>query len=204
MGLRFSFLLLLFLTLSFCCEAHIAETGKVYTSFGPAIFQTHSIQTQNWLSPHVGGGIQAEADVDPYGGPIAEFYYYPKYYERVVGGGLTVSTVNKLDIALGYRYWFAPIFAVQLAVTSSYSNGPSQIISSTSAGDQNTLASKTADFGMTIGIQVEPLSVEQFSLIVDARYTQSLSANPGEDANQFMGFLGLKFVTYQRQQAEKK
>jgi hypothetical protein len=173
-------------------SSHVPEEGKIYASGGGILFQTVPLITQNWIPFQAGGGIQVEGDLSSHGGAIVELYYHRRYYDRGVGGGLVVSAVNKLDVSLGYRYWLFKMLGLSLALTPSYSNGPYEMISNTSNGDTNTLASQTTDYGLTGAIQVEPVTIDSFSLVVDGRYTLTLGTNPGEDANQYGFFAGIK------------
>lgn len=196
-----TFILISFTLLSLA-SAHDAQEGKILGTIGPYTNQTEGIYTGSSSPPQLGFGLQAEGDLSTHGGIDIELFYYPKFYQRAMGGsgggGTVISKVYKIEVPMGYRYWFTSRFSAALTFSTAYSVGNYQIVSSTAVGDQSTSASSLADYGLGGSFQWEFLSADPFFLILDGRYTYSISTNSGEDANQYGILVGLKYLIQEK------
>lgn len=56
-----------------------------------------------------------------------------------------------------------------------------------------TSAQDTVKYGFDFSIQVEPYRVDRFSLVIDGRYSLSVTSKPGEDENFVSVLIGMKY-----------
>jgi hypothetical protein len=174
---------------------HEPHEGKILGTLGPYINQTQTDYTQGtYAPPQLGFGILAEGDLGLHGGLEIDLFYYQKIYQRVFANGVVVSKVGRLEVPIGYRYWLNSHFSGALTFSNAIAVGSPEIVTSNVSGDQSTSANSLSDYGFNLSVQWEFWSNDTFALLIDGRYTYSISTNPGEDANEFGGLLGLKYT----------
>jgi len=198
----FNVIILIVITLSNISYAHQPEEGKVFGSFGPFVNHTQSIYTPEANTPfNPGFGILAEGDLSHHGGIEIGLFVSQKNYKREFGNtGLVMTRVERIEIPMGYRYWLIPELSGALEFSSAFSVGDPSILSSNVTGDQSTTANTVADYGIDFSIQWEFWTNRVFSLLVDGRYTISVSTNPGEDANTYGILVALKYLIQEKGQ----
>jgi hypothetical protein len=188
------------ITLSQYCYAHQPDEGKVFGTIGPFVNHSQSVYTPeaNYTPFFLGFGILAEGDLSNHGGGEIGLFYFNKLYKRAMANGFVVAQVAKIDIPMGYRYWFNPSFSGALGFSTSFSVGNPQVNFSNVTGDQSTSATNIADYGIDFSVQWEFWTNGLFSALVDGRYSLSISTNPGEDANQYGVLVGIKYMIQEK------
>jgi hypothetical protein len=193
-------IILIAITLSNISYAHQPAEGKVFGTFGPFVNHTQSIYTPEANTPfNPGFGILAEGDLSDHGGIEIGLFVSQKDYKREFGSnGLVMTRVERIDIPMGYRYWLIPELSAALEFDSAFSVGDPSFLYSNVTGDQSTTANTVAEYGIEFSIQYEFWTNQVFSLLADGRYTLSVSANPGEDANVYGLMLALKYLIQEK------
>jgi hypothetical protein len=115
--------------------------------------------------------------------------------------GLVLNTVSKrMYVILGYRHWWTSYLSSAGGFYSSYAMGDPRVVSSEFPADQHpsTSASDPTDYGFDFSFQLEPIRWEHWSLVLDARYSRSVTHKPAEAADFYGAIVGIKFLAQQR------
>jgi hypothetical protein len=193
------------ITLSHFCYAHQPSEGKVFGTIGPFVNHAQSVYTPEANTPFfLGFGALAEGDLSDHGGIEIGLFYFNKLYKRAMSNGEVISQVAKIDIPMSYRYWLNPEFSGALGFSTSFSVGNPQVNFSNVSGDQSTSATNIADYGIDFSVQWEFWTNGLFSALVDGRYSLSLSANSGEDANQYGLLVAIKYMIQEKDKDKEK
>ena len=188
-------------TLSDQSYAHQPQEGKVLGTIGPFFSQTHAIHSQDVTNspPSLGFGVLGEGDLSSMGGIEIGLFYSFKTYERVFGASHLVERVHKVEVPVGYRHWLLDNLSAGIAFSSSFSVGDPQVVyADASLGSESTLARDLTEYGINFSVQWEFWTNNLISLILDGRYSFSLSAKTSEDANQYGLMLGMKYLIQEK------
>ena len=195
-----STVILVFFTANTLSEAHQPQEGRVLATGGFFTHQTHALKTfDNADAPLLlGVGLLAEGDLNDYGGLEVGLFYYDKSYLRNSGTGLVVEKTHKLDVPIGYRYWFNPVFSAGLSLSALFSVGDYQFITNANTSGDVTGAETLTEYAVDLSFQWEVWSSNLVGIILDGRYAYSLSGKAGEDANQYGLFVGFKYFIQEK------
>ncbi len=176
-------------------NAHQPAAGKATGMVGPAIYKTVVSENSNIESPLFGGfGFVAEGDVDYNGGIEVGLYFMQQAYYRQEDDKVLAEKVTRLHIALGYRHWFNPSFSAGLSFFSSYSMGDYSVIQKDKlpSGETATSGQDTTEYGLDASLQWEFWRDETNAVLIDTRYSHSVTKKPGEYGDHVGLFLGYK------------
>jgi hypothetical protein len=183
-------------------RAHRPEDGKVYAAFGPYEYQTQRFEEQ-FKSPVFGGwGLIAEGDLNKHGGVELTLIYMNPIFAIEREDKKVIERVKRMYIAMGWRHWFSRDFSVSPSFFSSYVMGDAHIVRNDFVGvasPPHTSARDGVDYGFAISAQVETLRFDNFAVILDGRYSYSVTPKPGEDMNQYGLFVGFKYFIQSKQ-----
>ncbi|MCB0347528.1 MAG: hypothetical protein KDD37_01770, partial [Bdellovibrionales bacterium] len=186
---------LMILCLSSMANAHQSARGKVVAFAGPYIYQTETnIDLNDANSPILGGfAMLTEGGVDKNGGVELALIYLHKMYLRRSEDQVVAEKIKRMQINVGYRHWFTPRLSIGLSYYSSYAMGDPAIIHSDFSGSPiYTTAHKVAETGFDLSIQAEVYTQPEYTIVADVRYSYSLSARSGEEANTKGIIIGYK------------
>ncbi len=178
-------------------QAHRPHEGKVFATVGPYFYQTQAVHAPDlkYAPPLVGAGLIAEGDLGDDGGAEGGMFYIDKTYQRTFQSGIVVMKTDKLIVPLGYRRWFGEKISGGVFLTSLFSVGDPRIIYSTVGySDQTTGASVLVEYAADLSVQWEAWTNGTYSLLLDGRYSISLTPHSNEDANQFGLLIGIKYL----------
>lgn len=190
--------ILLFLTflIPMAAHAHRPEDGKVYGATGPYLYRTVQYE-EEFHSPMLGGwGLTGEGDLNRYGGLELTLLYTNPIFALERGDKKIVEQVRRMYIAMGWRHWFGRDFSISPSFFSSYVMGDAKIVRSDFSGvsdTPHTSARDPVDYGFALSVQLEALHFDRFAMVVDLRYSHSVTPKYGEDMNQLGLFAGLKY-----------
>ncbi len=172
--------------------AHESQRGKAMATAGPYTYQTKTDIDDH--SPVLGGfTLLAEGGVDKNGGVELGMTYLHKIYYRKSEGHIIAEKLKRMHMTVGYRHWFNSIFSMGLAYYSSYAMGDPSIIHNDFIGPPiYTSAHKVTETGFDISLQAEVYRTNRFTIVTDLRYSYSLSARSGEDADVMGIVIGYK------------
>jgi len=111
-----------------------------------------------------------------------------------------------MHITMGYKRWLNERFAVSLAFFSSYSMGDPKIVHNDFApGDEPTTSARdTTEYGFDLALQSELWQKDRIALILDSRYSRSLTNKPSESADHYGFLLGIRYFVQDKQDDSKK
>lgn len=174
----------------------MAEEGKIHATIGPYLFQTHRLATSKGSDPIMSGfTLIAEGDVDYNGGIEISISYLQKIYPREVGDKVNIEKNKKIYVNTGYRHWFNKKYSAGLSFFSAYSMGGTRVVRSDFplSSRPPSSAKDPAEYGFEFSLQYEPIQVGKFFLVVDGRYSHSVTSKDNEDGNHYGLILGLKY-----------
>jgi len=179
---------------------HTPKEGDIWANIGPFIYKTKTPHPIANEVPMSGGGIVAEGDVDYNGGVEIAMIYLDKLYVRTRNDDVVAERIKRMYITTGYRHWFASPISAGLAFFSGYSMGdPKVVLDERPSGDSLvTSARKITEYGFDTSIQCELYGDDHFGLVVDLRYSWSLSREEQEDADTYGAMLNFKYLVPKR------
>lgn len=190
-----SYIFIMITLLSTIGWAHESQRGKVMATAGPYIYQTKTdIDLNDAHSPVLGGfTLLAEGGVDKNGGVELGMTYLHKIYYRRSEGQVVAEKIKRMQMTVGYRHWFNSFVSTGLSYYSSYAMGDPTIIHNDFLGSPvYTTAQKVAETGFDLSLQAELYRDNLFTIITDIRYSYSLSARSGEEADVMGIMIGYK------------
>jgi hypothetical protein len=151
-----------------------------------------------------GAAFIAEGDLNGHGGLEIGMFYLRKVFSVQKDRLVLTERIKQLYVTMGYRHWFTKKFSLAAAFFSSYSMGDPEVVVSEFPGSQDrpkTSAHDTTEYGFDFSIQHEFWHKGRFSAIVDGRYSLSVTAKPGEDANHYGAMIALKYFVQSRERS---
>jgi hypothetical protein len=183
--------------------AYVPKAGNVTATFGPQISQTISNGSRSGADNPLqnGYGLIALGDVNDYGALEIGTFYMPKIFIREAGGKFLSEKTQTMHITLGYRYWLAPSFSTSLTFYSAYSMGSYNTLHSDFPAGQTekgTSAQDYTEYGFDLALQAEVWSSGRYGIVIDGRYSQSVTNKPSEDANHYAFLIGLRYLIQEK------
>ncbi len=197
-----STLLLLSLCFSFKTFAYTASEGKVSAILGPLLYKTNFQGSKSGAhSPYFGDlGLIAQGDLNDKGGLEIGLFHMNKLFFRQSNGNYIAEKTELIHISMGYRYWFTNYLAAGLGFYSAYSIGEAAVEHSDFAlnGNIDTSARDTTEYGFDLSLQSEVWSHNNYAVILDARYSLSVTSKQNEEANLYGFLVGLKYMIQEK------
>lgn len=178
--------------------AYAPTEGHVTSYFGPYLYKTNYTYSKPEIhSPELGGlGLVVNGDVNDKGSLEIGFFQINKIYVREDSGNFIAEQTALTHITMGYRRWFSEYFSTSLTFFSAYSMGSPKIIHSDfSVGSEiGTSARDTTEYGFDFAAQTELYSMQNYVVVLDARYSKSITNKKNENADHYGVMLGLRYT----------
>ena len=184
--------------------AHTPTDGLVHGGLGAYLYQTHSYY-QDFNSPILGGwSLIAEGDLGKYGGLELTLIYMNPIFVVERDDKKVIERVKRMYIAMGYRHWFNRDWSLSPSFFSSYVMGDARMIRNDfpQSNPPSTSARDGVDYGFALSAQYETFREEHFAVVLDARYSYSVTPKYGEDSNHYGLMVFFKYFI-QGKQAEE-
>ena len=188
---------LLYLGFSNESAAHTPKEGDIRATAGPYFYRTRSSQTDLVKnSPYLGAGLVAEGDVDYNGGVEIAILTQDKLYIAHEGDDTLAERITRLHITTGYRHWVTSFLSLGLAFYSSYSMGDAKVILDDRPSGQGleTSAREITEYGLDLSAQWEVITIHDVAIVVDGRYSLSVTRKIHENADLYGFLIGLKYL----------
>lgn len=184
--------------------AHTPREGDIRGSIGPFWYKTDRRDHSFDSSTQGGLGVVAEGDVDYHGGIEIGVFYIRQLFSIQKDSKELSEFGKRIYITTGYRHWFVPEFSAAAAFFSSYAMGDPQVVRNDFGinAQPKSSASDVTEYGFDFSLQYEPLHKDRLSLVVDARYSLSVTPKPGEASNFFGLFVAFKYFIQGQQPGE--
>lgn len=189
--------------------SYVPERGNVTATLGPYIFRTNyeGASEENLNSPRMGGvSLTALGDVSDHGSLEVLMLYMNKIYFRTENAKSIAEKIQLMHITMGYRYWISNYLSASFGLYTSYPMGDSQVIRTdfTQSEDFSTTAGEKSESGLDIAVQVELWSKERFAIVMEGRYSYSLTKKANEFADHYGGSIGLRYFIQSSEQTADK
>ena len=164
-------------------------------TLGPYIYQTQTPRNFAIESPVMaGGGLLVEGGVDYNGGIEIGLFYIHQVYYREERSQILAEKVKRMHITLGYRHWFDPSFSAGVSFFSAYSMGNHKIIQREAlpSGATTTSAQDATEYGFDASLQWEFWRDKHSAVLVDARYSYSVTKKSDEFGDHVGLLIGYK------------
>lgn len=193
---RFAFVICLVLLPS-ASFAYVPKSGNVTASVGPFISKTNYSPTKTSGAPQsfLGMGLLANGDLNDKGSLEVGIIYTPKIYFRDLENFSYSEKTDIVQINMGYRSWWLETVSAGLAFYSAYPLGESNIYHSDFAvgTEPDTSAHDTVEYGFDFSLQKEVWTSNNFTVLVDARYTYSVTNKPDEHGDHYGLLIAVKY-----------
>jgi hypothetical protein len=201
-ALRLTIIISPLLAVTEMASAHTPEEGRIYVSAGPFVYKTN-FEAPNpniksaWLG---GGGLFVEGDVNRHGGLEVGIMYMHKMFFRRELSDILAEKIKLLHITMGYRHWFSERFSGGLSFYSSYTMGDKEVIHSdfTPPDLYDTSARDTTEYGFDLSLQWEAWRHEVLTMVIDTRYSWSVTPKSREDSDHYGALVVLKHLIQEK------
>lgn len=197
------FLILLF---SLSAMAYVPEEGNVSAILGGFSSQTIYPNPPPYVgNPKLGGlALIVQGDISNKGNLEISMLHMNKVFYREQGSSLLAEQSEFMHISMGYRYWMTHYFSAALAFYSAYSMGEPQIVTnSLQSTGLTTSAHDTTEYGFDASLMGEVWSKDRFAVVLDGRYSYSVTAKENEYADHYLFLVGLRYFIQEKQVVER-
>ena len=187
---------LILLLTSTTSYGYVPEEGRISIYGGPMWYKSNFTNTKNGAKSIEQGstGLVAIGDINVKSSLEVGLFFLNKQYQRDLQGKFLVEQTKLMHITMGYRRWLSEIFSMSFTLASGYSMGEPQIIHTDFLPTDNvdTSARDTTEYGLDIALQTELWKKEEFSVVLDTRFTKSFTPKDDEKADHFAVMLALQ------------
>lgn len=197
--------LLLFITLFSITKASFAyqpEEGNVTATMGPFVHKTDFDGSRSGAeAPYLGGiGLIANGDINKKGALEIAIFHMNKAFFRDQDGKHIAEQTELIHIAMGYRRWLTSYFSASLAFFSSYTMGQVKSVHNDFSSGQEipTSARDNTEYGFDLSMQTDLWSNEKFAVVLDGRYSFSVTKKPSEHSDHYGALIGLRYLIQEK------
>ncbi len=178
--------------------AYQPQEGNVSAILGPFLYKTNFGRANvGYESPNnYGVGLLALGDLNRNGALEIGIFTLQKTYLKEQNSKFIVQSAELLHITMGYRYYINRWFSTSLTFFSSYALGTPETLYTEflPAGQVDTSAKDNTEYGFDFAFQSELASFKNFGLVVDGRYSLSLTPKERERSDHFGILLGIRYL----------
>jgi len=182
--------------------AYAPSEGNVSASLGSFTYRTNFAGSgASVKSPVMNDfGILLNGDVNEKGGLEIALFHMNKVFFRDLGANFVSEQTELIQIEMGYRRWINPQFSAGLNFYSSYSIGDPVTLHNdfAPANVLDTSARDTTEYGVDLSLQIEIWSEEKASVILDGRYSLSVTSRPNERGDHYGMFLAYRYLVQEK------
>lgn len=178
--------------------AYEPQEGNVSAILGPFLYKTNFGHAKvGFESPErVGFGLTALGDLNRNGALEISIFTLTKAYLKEQATQYIVQNAELLHITMGYRYYINRKLSTSLTFFSGYALGNPETIYSefTPTDSVDTSAKDNTEYGFDFAGQVELFSNKSIGLVLEGRYSLSLTPKEQEHADHFGVLLGVRYL----------
>lgn len=196
-------LLATLLLLPLAAAAYVPEEGKITATLGPFIYRTDFKGSDSGATSPVLGdvGLIVNGDASKKGALEISMFHMNKIFFRDQGGLYQAEQTQVVHIGMGYRWWLSERWSSALTFYSAYSIGDPVVVHTDFAPgtEIDTSARDLTEYGFDLSVQAELWHNEKYALVLDARYSPTLTAKDSEHENHYGVLLGFKYVVQEKE-----
>lgn len=183
-------------------KAYEPKEGKVSAILGPYATRTDFRESATGARApwHDGMGLIVQGDASDHGALEIALFHMNKDYFRERSGKYLQERTELVQFTMGYRWWHTPVFSSSLSFYSTYSIGDRTVIQNDflPTDTPDTSAGDITDYGFDLSVQAELWSEGRYAVVLDARYSPSVTPKPNEQMNHYGAFIGLKYMIQEK------
>jgi hypothetical protein len=184
---------LLFCSLGF---AYVPKEGQVNAFLGPSVYQTDYDKSRLFHDERAGGGVGllVTGDISNKGAIEISMFHLYKTYFREKQDRVIAEKTELIHISMGYRWWLTEMFSASLSFYSAYSMGKKRGVYSDllPTDDVPTSAADVTEYGFDLAFQTELWSDQVQGIVLDSRYSASVTNKTREYGNHYGFFLAYR------------
>ena len=188
--------------------AYAPEEGNITSYFGPYLYKTNFKGSDTGATSPLmlGLALVVNGDVNTKGSLEIALFLLNKTYYREEAGKFIAEQTALTHFTMGYRRWLTDSFSSSLSFSSGYSMGTSRIVHSDFpvGSEIDTSAKDTVEYGFDLSIQKELLKQPAYVVVIDARYSMSVTNKKNENSDQFGVLLGFRYSVQEKNSTNKK
>lgn len=188
--------------------AYAPEEGNITSYFGPYLYKTNFKGTDTGATSPLmlGLGLVVNGDVNTKGSLEISLFLLNKTYYREDAGKYIAEQTALTHFTMGYRRWFTDSFSSSLSFSSGYSMGTPKIIHSDFpvGSEIGTSAKDTVEYGFDLSLLKEIFKQPAYAVVIDARYSMSVTNKKNENSDQFGILLGFRYSVQEKKPNPKK
>ncbi len=185
-----------------CTFAYSPKEGNVTATLGPYFYRTNFAGSASGAKSSMFGdlGFIANGDINEKGSLEVAIFHMQKLFIREQSGSYLGEETELIHITMGYRRWLNSYFSASMAFFSSYAIGDPRVVHNDfPAGSEiDTSAHDITEYGFDFSLQAEVWRNEIYSVIVDTRYSKSVTPKANESADHYGAFIGLKYLVQEK------
>lgn len=182
--------------------AYSPKEGNVTATLGPFFYRTYFPSASSGLKSPVFGDIAiiANGDISDHGALEVALFHMQKLFIREQAGGYIAEQTELIHITMGYRRWLNSYFSASMAFFSSYAIGDSRLVHSdfSSATELTTSARDITEYGFDFSLQTQIWNNELYSVLLDTRYSRSVTAKSSENADHYGALIAFKYIVQEK------
>lgn len=178
--------------------AYKPQEGNVTAIAGPFLYKTNfgRVEIPGGSPELTGFGLVALGDLNKHGALEIGLFTLKKYYLKEWDSRRLIQSAELLHITMGYRYYISKRWSTSLTFFSGYALGtPTTHYTQFGPGeDVDTSARDKVEYGLDIAGQFEIASYQNFGMLLDARYSWSLTPKERERSDHYGMMFALRYV----------
>lgn len=178
--------------------AYVPLEGNVTANLGIYFNRTNFGETPSGIkAPGLRGfGIIANGDVNDKGALEIGLFHLDKVYFREYETKYFAEKTQVIHITMGYRRYISELFSASLGLSSGYTMGEQTAYYTEfpKGLEPNTSARDVTEYGLEMAMQMELWTRERFGIVLDARYSYSLTSKEDERADHYGALLMLRYL----------
>lgn len=187
--------------------AYTPSEGNVSAYIGPFGYRTNFSGSETGAKnpdAQLGLGLVALGDINKSGSLEIALILMEKIYFREDQERYQVEKSRVTHIAMGYRRWFGEYFSSSLTFYSAYNMGDVTVLHSDFAPgtEITTSASDITEYGFDLAVQNEVWKTEQYAVVVDARYSKSVTSKSGEKGDHYGLLIGVQYQLQEKKPSD--
>jgi hypothetical protein len=184
-------------------KAYAPKEGSVNATLGPFIYKTRFDGSGTAVrSPLFGDlGLIVNGDISDKGALEIAMFHMHKLFIREANENYLAEETELIHITMGYRRWLNEYFSLSWAFFSSYAIGDPRTVHSDFGlvNGIDTSARDSTEYGIDFSLQTEIWHRDRNSVILDTRYSRSVTAKPNESADHYGVMLGFRYFVQEKQ-----
>lgn len=147
-------------------------------------------------------GVIANGDINNRGALEVAIFHMDKLFFVQKGPYLIAEEAQLIHITMGYRYWLSSYFSAALGFYSSYTLGTRVTKYNDFPQDQipDTSAKDVTEYGMDFSLMSEVWAQKKWAVILEGRYSLSLTSKNKEKADHYGALLALRYLIQEKNQ----